>query len=169
MSLRLKRGQRPLYHLNGPDMTADYDTLAKTIAALTEGETDPVSLMATVTCEVHHSDNRFDWTGFYRVTEPGMLKIGPYQGGHGCLVIPFDRGVCGAAARTGEVQLVPDVDAFPGHIACASTTRSELVLPVRDAQGAVIAVFDIDSDQPDAFTAQDATRLQAILDQVFTQ
>ncbi len=148
-------------------MTADYETLAKTIAALTEGETDQVSLMATVTCEIHHADDRFDWTGFYRVTEPGLLKIGPYQGGHGCLVIPFDRGVCGAAARTGETQLVPNVDAFPGHIACASSTRSELVLPVRNAAGEVVAVFDIDSDQPDAFTQHDADQLGDILMQVF--
>ncbi|WP_171211149.1 GAF domain-containing protein [Ruegeria sp. HKCCA5426] len=148
-------------------MTVDYDLLAKTISALTEGETDAVALMATVACEVHHSDDRFDWTGFYRVTEPDVLKIGPYQGGHGCLVIPFERGVCGAAARTGEVQLVPDVDAFPGHIACASTTRSELVLPVRNASGDIIAVFDIDSDQPDAFTQQDADALGAILTAVF--
>ncbi|WP_299900910.1 GAF domain-containing protein [uncultured Ruegeria sp.] len=148
-------------------MTADYETLAKTIAALTEGETDQVALMATVACEVHHSDDRFDWTGFYRVTEPGILKIGPYQGGHGCLVIPFERGVCGAAARTGEAQLVPDVDAFPGHIACASSTRSELVLPVRDSSGTVIAVFDIDSDQPDAFTQQDAQNLESIMTAVF--
>ncbi len=148
-------------------MTADYDTLAKTIAALTDGETDPVALMATVTCEVHHADDRFDWTGFYRVTEPGVLKIGPYQGGHGCLVIPFSRGVCGAAARTGEVQLVPDVDAFDGHIACASSTRSELVLPVRDGADRIIAVFDIDSNQPDAFTQADADALSQILAQVF--
>ena len=148
-------------------MTVDYDTLAKTISALTEGETDQVALMATIACEVHHADDRFDWTGFYRVTEPGLLKIGPYQGGHGCLVIPFERGVCGAAARTGEVQLVPDVDTFPGHIACASSTRSELVLPVRDASGDVIAVFDIDSDQPDAFTDSDASELGTILDAVF--
>ncbi|MCE8517411.1 GAF domain-containing protein [Ruegeria pomeroyi] len=150
-------------------MTVDYNTLAKTIAALTEGETDPVALMATVTCEVHHADDRFNWTGFYRVTEPGVLKIGPYQGGHGCLRIPFDKGVCGAAARTGEVQLVPDVDAFPGHIACASSTRSELVLPVFDGTGALIAVFDIDSDLPDAFTVADAEALGAILEQVFAQ
>ncbi len=150
-------------------MTVDYTTLAKTIAALTEGETDQVALMATVACEVHHSDDRFDWTGFYRVTAPELLKIGPYQGGHGCLVIPFSRGVCGAAARTGEVQLVPDVEAFPGHIACASSTRSELVLPVRNAAGDVIAVFDIDSDQPDAFTEVDATELEAILTAVFAR
>ncbi|WP_171209076.1 MULTISPECIES: GAF domain-containing protein [unclassified Ruegeria] len=150
-------------------MTVDYATLSKTIAALTEGETDQIALMATIACEVHHADDRFDWTGFYRVTEPELLKIGPYQGGHGCLVIPFHRGVCGAAARTGETQLVPDVEAFPGHIACASSTRSELVLPVRDAKGEVIAVFDIDSDQPDAFRQSDATVLQAILDGVFAR
>ncbi|WP_170420032.1 GAF domain-containing protein [Ruegeria arenilitoris] len=148
-------------------MKADYALLSKTIEALTEGETDQVALMATVACEVHHSDDRFNWTGFYRVTEPELLKIGPYQGGHGCLVIPFSRGVCGAAARTGEVQLVPDVDAFEGHIACASSTRSELVLPVRDSAGQVIGVFDIDSDQPDAFEQADAEGLSRILAQVF--
>ncbi len=145
----------------------DYQELSKTIAALTEGETDVISLMATVACEVHHSDERFDWTGFYRVTGPEMLKIGPYQGGHGCLVIPFARGVCGAAARTGDIQLVPDVDAFEGHIACASSTRSELVLPVYTADGALLGVFDIDSDQPDAFDQADADALQAILKNVF--
>ena len=147
----------------------DYTSLAKTIHSLTEGEDDTVALMATVACEVHHADARFDWTGFYRVTGPEMLKIGPYQGGHGCLQIPFARGVCGAAARTGEVQLVADVDAFPGHIACASSTRSELVLPVWNADGDLIAVFDIDSDQPDAFTAQDADELTAILSSVFAR
>lgn len=145
----------------------DYEALAARIRALTEGERDVVALMATLACEIHHSDARFDWTGFYRVTEPGMLKIGPYQGGHGCLVIPFARGVCGAAARTGQVQLVPDVEAFPGHIACAASTRSELVLPVFDAAGAVIGVLDIDSDRPDAFTEEDAGALEAILAETF--
>jgi len=148
-------------------MRIDYPATARTIAALTEGETDAVALMATVACELHHADDRFDWTGFYRVTEPGLLKIGPYQGGHGCLVIPFDKGVCGAAARTGEVQLVADVDAFPGHIACASSTRSEIVLPVRKADGALIAVLDIDSDRPDAFDQTDAAELARILRDVF--
>ena len=149
-------------------MTVDYPTLARTLAALTEGEDDAVALMATVACEVHHADDRFDWTGFYRVTAPGLLKIGPYQGGHGCLVIPFDRGVCGAAARTEKVQLVPDVEAFEGHIACASSTRSELVLPVHDGAGRLIGVFDIDSDRPDAFTQEDADALTAILKKTFT-
>ncbi len=145
----------------------DYRALSQSIAALTEGETDSVALMATVACEVHHSDDRFDWTGFYRVTAPELLKIGPYQGGHGCLVIPFDKGVCGAAARTGSTQLVPDVEAFPGHIACASSTKSELVLPVHDLHGDLIAVFDIDSDQPAAFSDTDAEQLGTILRDVF--
>ena len=145
----------------------DYTDLSARIRALTHGETDEVSLMATLACEIHHSDDRFDWTGFYRVTQPELLKIGPYQGGHGCLVIPFSRGVCGAAARTRQAQLVPDVDAFPGHIACASSTRSELVLPIFGLGGRLIGVLDIDSDQPDAFTAEDAAELQRILDDTF--
>ena len=149
-------------------MQVNYDTLAKTIRSLTTGETDTVALMATLACEIHHSDDRFDWTGFYRVTEPDLLKIGPYQGGHGCLQIPFSRGVCGAAARTRTVQLVDDVDAFEDHIACASSTRSELVLPVFNVAGEVIAVLDIDSDQPAAFTLEDAEALEAILAEAFS-
>ena len=98
-----------------------------------------------------------------------MLKIGPYQGGHGCLQIPFSRGVCGAAARLKTTQLVPDVEAFEGHIACASSTRSELVLPVFNGASDVIAVLDIDSDQPDAFSQEDAQALEAILASVFSR
>lgn len=154
-------------HIENSIEMEGYSGLRARVAALTEGEADEIALMATVACEVHHSDPRFDWTGFYRVVAPGLLKIGPYQGGHGCLVIPFDKGVCGACARTGDVQLVADVDAFPGHIACASSTRSELVLPVRNGKGDLIAVFDIDSDQPDAFTEEDARELGAMLDGVF--
>ncbi|MCB1337932.1 MAG: GAF domain-containing protein [Maritimibacter sp.] len=145
----------------------DGEALRDRLLALTEGETDAVALMATVACEVHHADARFDWTGFYRVVAPGLLKIGPYQGGHGCLTIPFSRGVCGAAARTGEAQIVDDVAAFPGHIACSSTTRSELVLPVWNGAGALIGVFDIDSDQPAAFTRADADLFSALLTEVF--
>jgi len=145
----------------------DYDALHARIRALTHGETDEVALMATLACEIHQADDRFDWTGFYRVVAPELLKIGPYQGGHGCLVIPFSRGVCGAAARTGQVQLVPDVDAFPGHIACASSTRSEIVLPVWGSDRRLIGVLDIDSDRPDVFSETDATRLAAILEEVF--
>lgn len=150
-------------------MRVNYAELSQTIAALTEGESDPVALMATVACEVHHADDRFDWTGFYRVVGPELLRIGPYQGGHGCLAIPFSRGVCGAAARTRQVQLVPEVAAFPGHIACSTTTQSEIVLPVFDGRGALIGVFDIDSDQPAAFDAADAAGLAAILGRVFAQ
>lgn len=146
----------------------DYDALSARIRALTEDETDQVALMATLACEIHHADDRFDWTGFYRVVAPDLLKIGPYQGGHGCLVIPFSRGVCGAAARTGQIQLVPDVDAFPGHIACASSTRSEIVLPVFGQGGRLIGVLDIDSNRADAFTQDDADRLAAILEEVFS-
>lgn len=148
-------------------MQVDYTTLSQNIAALTAGETDTISLMATVVCEVHHSDDRFDWTGFYRITAPELMKIGPYQGGHGCLVIPFARGVCGAAARLGEIQLVPDVDKFADHIACASSTKSELVLPVWNKDGLLLGVFDLDSDQPDAFTQGDADALAIILSQTF--
>ena len=150
-------------------LSESYADLAKRVAALTEGEDDPVALMATVACEVHHSDDRFDWTGFYRVVAPELLKIGPYQGGHGCLVIPFSRGVCGAAARTREAQLVADVEAFPGHIACSSSTQSELVLPVFAADGALLGVFDIDSNAPAAFTEEDRDALQSLLDSVFSQ
>lgn len=145
----------------------DRNHLSQQILALTEGETDTVALMATVACEVHHGHPMADWTGFYRVVAPGLLKIGPYQGGHGCLVIPFSRGVCGAAARTGKVLNVPDVDAFPDHIACSSSTRSELVLPVWNAHGKLLGVLDLDSDTPAAFTAEDEAWLVPLLAQVF--
>lgn len=148
-------------------MRVNYSDLSNTVQALASGETDVISLMATVTCEVHHSDDRFDWTGFYRVVGPELLKIGPYQGGHGCLVIPFSRGVCGAAARTKEVQLIEDVEAFPGHIACSTTTRSEIVVPVLNGSGELLGVFDIDSNQPNAFTQDDADHLTKILADVF--
>jgi len=150
-------------------MSCDYPALAQRIAALCDGEEDVVALMATLACEIHASDDRFDWTGFYRVTAPDLLKIGPYQGGHGCLTIPFSRGVCGAAAREGRSQLVPDVDAFPGHIACASSTRSELVIPVFGHSGRLLGVLDIDSNQPAAFTDADRIALEAILAATFGQ
>jgi L-methionine (R)-S-oxide reductase len=141
--------------------------IVSAVRALTKGETDTVALMATVACEVHHALPQADWTGFYRVVAPDLLKIGPYQGGHGCLVIPFSRGVCGACARTGLVQNVPDVDAFPDHIACASSTRSELVLPVFNGAGKLLGVFDIDSDTPAAFSHNDEAWLVPLLAEVF--
>ena len=145
----------------------DYPELTASIRALTHGETDSIALMATVACELHHAHPFADWTGFYRVVAPDLLKIGPYQGGHGCLVIPFARGVCGACARTGHVQNVPDVDAFPGHIACSSTTKSELVLPVWNGKGRLLGVLDIDSTTPAAFTAADEAWLVPLLAEVF--
>ena len=145
----------------------DYDSATRDILALTQGETDTVALMATMVCEVHHRHPLSDWTGFYRVVAPELLKIGPYQGGHGCLVIPFSRGVCGACARSGKVLNVPDVDAFPDHIACSSTTRSELVLPVWNGKGALLGVLDLDSNTPAAFTVADEAWLVPLLEQVF--
>jgi len=145
----------------------DYQPLTDSIRALTQGETDTVALMATLACEIHHRHPFADWTGFYRVVAPDLLKIGPYQGGHGCLVIPFSRGVCGAAARLGQVLNVPDVDAFPDHIACASTTRSELVLPVWNGAGRLLGVLDLDSNTPAAFTKADEDWLVPLLADVF--
>ena len=92
----------------------DNSELKSRILALIEGEDDVIAKMATVTCEVFHNRNGFDWVGFYRVTSPQMLKIGPYQGGHGCLQIPFDRGVCGAAAREEKPNLLTMLTPFPG-------------------------------------------------------
>lgn len=140
--------------------------IAAQIRSLTEGETDDIAIMATIACELYHGFDRFDWVGFYRVVAPQFLKIGPYQGGHGCLVIPFGRGVCGAAARSRMTVIVPEVETFPGHIACSASTRSELVAPVfRD--GELIAVLDIDSDLADAFSDTDAAAIENILADTF--
>ena len=148
-------------------MQKDYTETVNEIRALCEGEDDPVALMATVSCHLYQQIDGFDWVGFYRVVEQGLLKIGPYQGGHGCLVIPFDKGVCGAAARLKQTQIVDDVDQFDGHIACAASTRSELVIPLMNSAGEVFAVLDIDSDQPAFFDQHDASVLGAMLRAVF--
>ncbi len=132
------------------------------ITGLLDGETDIIAMMATVACELHHAFDHFHWTGFYRVTAPNLLVIGPYQGGHGCLRIPFDKGVCGAAARTRTTQRVADVNAFPGHIACSSSTQSELVVPICGPSGTVLAVLDLDSDTLNAFTEADQLNVEAV-------
>lgn len=153
-----------------PDPLAGrYCDVAARIRALCAGETDAVALMATMACELYHSMPGFDWVGFYRVTGPQTLKIGPYQGGHGCLVIPFGRGVCGAAARTRRTQIVADVETFPDHIACAASTRSEIVVPVLDGAGRLIAVLDVDSDRPAHFDGADAAALEALCREVFAK
>lgn len=147
---------------------AEWPQVASRIAALIEGEIDAIAKMATIACELHHAFERFHWVGFYRVVAPQLLKIGPYQGGHGCLVIPFQRGICGACAMAEKSLVVPDVEKFSDHIACSSTTRSEIVVPVFSA-GELIAVLDIDSDYLDAFDAADQQALEAILEQAFNR
>ena len=144
------------------DRNAIYKEVQRRIAALLEGEDDWIAAMATVVCELHHAFDYYHWTGFYRAVSDDLLVIGPYQGGHGCLRIPFDRGVCGATARTRRTQLVPDVEAFPSHIACSTSTRSEIVVPVLTPSGQLLAVLDVDSDDPDAFDERDQEGLEAL-------
>ena len=139
-----------------------YREVAASIDALLDGEDDWVAAMATVACELHNAFAWFHWTGFYRLVSPSLLVVGPYQGGHGCLRIDIARGVCGAAARERRTQLVPDVEAFPGHIACSSSTRSEIVVPVLTPDGALLGVLDVDSDLPAAFDTHDQAALEAV-------
>lgn len=137
--------------------------LEQHLRAILEGIDDDICGMATISCLVHHAFGHL-WTGFYRVVTPGkLLRVGPYQGTLGCLEIPFERGVCGAAAATGVTQVIPDVHAFPGHITCDSRSASEIVLPVFDRKGALIAVFDVDSDRKAAFDEVDRVHLERIL------
>jgi L-methionine (R)-S-oxide reductase len=123
---------------------------------------DPVAAMATASALVHHAFRHL-WTGFYRVVAPSLLRVGPYQGTVGCLEIIFGRGVCGTAAAERRTIVVPDVRAFPGHITCDARSRSEIVVPVLDARGDLIAVFDIDSERRGAFDAEDAAGLERLL------
>ena len=141
---------------------AHYEDVLAVVRSLLETEDDWISAMSTVACELHHGFAYFDWTGFYRVVAPQLLAVGPYQGGHGCLRIPFDRGVCGAAARTLTTQLVEDVNGVADHIACSATTRSEIVVPVVTAGDRLLAVLDVDSDTPSAFTDVDRQQLESL-------
>lgn len=141
---------------------ATYRGVSASLGSFLEGEDDWVAAMATVACELHHAFAHYDWTGFYRAVADELLVIGPYQGTHGCLRIPFSRGVCGAAARTRTTQLVTDVEAFPDHIACSSTTRSEIVVPVITPSGRLLAVLDVDSNRLGAFDEIDQRELEAI-------
>lgn len=144
------------------DRAARHAQVEAAVAALLDSEHDWHAAMATVACELHHAFECFDWTGFYRAVSDELLIVGPYQGGHGCLRIDFTRGVCGAAARTRETQLIDDVEAFPGHIACSSTTRSELVVPIVSPAGRLLGVLDIDSNDPAAFTAVDRGAIERL-------
>ena len=137
-----------------------YRELASAAAALTDGEPDAVANMANLAALIWQFVPRLNWAGFYRA-QGRELVLGPFAGKPACIRIPFGQGVCGAAAASGETQLVPDVHAFPGHIACDADSRSELVVPVL-REGAVIAVIDLDSPEPGRFDAEDARGIEAL-------
>ncbi|WP_372846605.1 GAF domain-containing protein [Pontiella sp.] len=144
------------------DKPTVYEQLFSGLDALCADEPDVIARMATIACELYHAFDHFDWVGFYRNIDGQCLKIGPYQGSHGCLVIPFTKGVCGACARERRLQHVPDVDAVADHIACSSTTRSEVVVPMITETGELVGVLDIDSNTLDAFDAIDLQELPKI-------
>jgi GAF domain-containing protein len=149
--------------LRGQDRAEAYRQLETHARAVLEGISDPIARMATISAVVHHAFGHL-WTGFYRVVEPGrLLRVGPYQGTLGCLEIAYGRGVCGAAAVSRRTVVVDDVELFPGHITCDSRSRSEIVVPVFDAQGELIAVFDVDSERPGAFDERDAEGLESLM------
>jgi L-methionine (R)-S-oxide reductase len=151
------------------DKAARYAEVEQEILAVLEGEPNLTARMATVAAMLADAFPAFFWTGFY-VVDPDRteeLVVGPYQGTLGCLRIAFGRGVCGAAARDRATQVVDDVHAFPGHIACDSRSASEIVVPVFDGSGALIAVFDIDATVTSAFDAVDAQALEQLLARVF--
>ena len=154
----------------GLDKASAYRTVLEQIVAVLDGEGERTARMATVAALLAEAfPERVSWVGFYLVdpAREAELVVGPYQGRLGCLRIAFDRGVCGAAARTRTTQIVDDVHAFPGHIACDIRTNSEIVTPVLGPGGELIGVLDLDSPLHAAFDAQDATGLEAIVQAVF--
>jgi GAF domain-containing protein len=148
--------------LKSDDYVESYDAI---VAIWTDegGETlDDIALMATINSVLANRFPYYYWTGFYRVCGERLI-VGPYIGTVGCLQIELGRGVCGTAAQNRETIIVPDVHQFPGHIACDPNSRSEIVVPVYDRDGALVAVFDVDSDQPNAFDEEDRAGLEKIL------
>ena len=144
---------------------AKYALLYQQVSALIEGETDRVAIMANVVAAIHETMGFF-WTGFYRVVqqpEKSELLLGPFQGPVACMHIGYGRGVCGTAWKEGKTIVVSDVEQFPGHIACSSLSRSEIVVPLFDAQGTVVAVLDIDSKELNTFDDTDREGLEKIL------
>lgn len=140
-----------------------YTELKGHVDTVLDGIDDPIAGMATIAALVYHAFGHL-WCGFYRVVElDRLLRVGPYQGTLGCLEITFGRGVCGTAAAERRTVLVSDVDAFPGHIVCDSRARSEVVVPVFDPDGVLIAVFDVDASHPGAFGPVDAAGLEGIV------
>jgi GAF domain-containing protein len=153
------------------DKAARYAALRREIASVIAGEPDRIARYASAASLLAHAfADRFLWTGFYLVdaAKQDELVVGPYQGALGCLRIAFGRGVCGTAAAERRTIIVPDVDAFPGHIACDSRARAEIVVPVFDGAGALDGVLDVDSAQIDAFDALDQTGLEAIAAELMT-
>ena len=151
------------------DKAERYAEVAEEIAAVLEGEPNVGARMATVASMLNDAFERYFWAGFYVVDpeKPQELVVGPYQGTLGCLRIAFGKGVCGTAAAERKTQIVEDVHAFPGHIACDSRSNSEIVIPVVDREGRLIAVFDVDSTEYGAFDAVDAEWLEKILARTF--
>ena len=138
-----------------------YRLLERQLTALLEGETDAIAKMANLAAVLHETFG-FWWTGFYRVTGDELV-LGPFQGPVACMHIPFGKGVCGTAWKRNETVVVPDVEQFPGHIACSSASRSEIVVPVHAADGTVTAVLDIDSDRLATFDEEDKIWLERIV------
>ena len=143
------------------EKTEKYRLLERQVAALLEGETDAIAKMANVAAVLHETFG-FWWTGFYRVAGDELV-LGPFQGPVACMHIPFGKGVCGTAWKRNETVVVPDVEQFPGHIACSSASRSEIVVPVHGPDGAVTAVLDIDSDRLATFDEEDKVWLEKIV------
>lgn len=156
-------------HTLPPDKTERYDALRLEIRSVLDGEANQVARMATVASMLATAFDNYLWTGFYVVDpeKPRELVVGPYQGTLGCLRIRFGQGVCGTAAAERRTLVVADVDAFPGHIACDSRSRSEIVVPVVDENGELIGVLDVDSAKRASFDAADRAGLEAIVQQVF--
>lgn len=153
------------------DKAACYAEVEGEILAVLDGETNITARMATVASMLRDAFDSYFWAGFYVVDadKGDELVVGPYQGTLGCLRIPFGRGVCGAAAASGQTQLAPDVHAFPGHIACDSRSASEIVVPVFDKAGDLIAVFDVDATEKAAFDDVDQEALERLLAKVFAR
>ena len=139
-----------------------YQRIQKQLQELLTRTGDPLARMASICAVLHHKMDHYFWTGFY-LHKAGKLIVGPYQGPVACQELEKDRGVCWAAVNGAAPVLVPDVHAFPGHIACDSRSRSEITLPVFDQDGEIVAVFDVDSDRPDSFSDVDRLALEEIL------
>ncbi|NNE58466.1 MAG: GAF domain-containing protein [Hellea sp.] len=141
-----------------------YQTVLKEVTSVIDGEPSMIARFASVVCLLNQAFDDFFWTGFYLVdpVKKNELVVGPYQGTLGCLRIPFGKGVCGSCAALGEIQIVEDVHAFPGHIACDSRSKSEIVVPVRDGQGNLVAVLDVDSADYGSFDQIDAQYLEEL-------